>query len=308
MRTDPFGPADHHSGRTLGVVVINWNGRKHLTACLDSLYASERPPDHIVVVDNGSSDGSVAAVREQFGDVHVVENDTNLGFARANNQGGEIALEKSCDHVLFLNNDAIVDRDCLGQMMTAAAEPGVAIVNPLIEEAAGKIWFAGARVDWRNAQVDHTYEVESFDSVYDIESATGCALLTSAQVVAEFGPFDERYFIYFEDAELSAAIRRLGRRIVLQPSAVVRHMVSADSLANSPTGFFYYLNTRNRLIFARGQLTAERWAVFVVRYSLCYVLPRAVALVLLGRGTKARALFRGYLDFFRGRVGPPRLG
>jgi GT2 family glycosyltransferase len=290
------------------VVIVNWNGRAHLLNCLASLVACTPQPDYVVVVDNASTDGSAQSVRDLHPVVGVIENSVNAGFAAANNQGAAEALRQGCDLVLFLNNDTLVETGALGEMAQAAATPGVRIVNPYITDMVGGVWFSGARVSRWKGEVAHLHEQAPRDAgLREIESATGCALLTDADTVREFGPFDEDYFIYYEDSDLSATVRSRGGRVVLQPAARIQHLVSADSLNNASGGFFYYLNTRNRLRFTRRHFSIWIWLVFVIQYTLSYVLPRSLALLVTGRTRNARALVRGYLDFYRGRFGPPRL-
>jgi GT2 family glycosyltransferase len=246
-------------------------------------------------------------VASRFPEVAVIRNEQNLGFARGNNIGARFAVERGCELILVLNNDTVVATDALGLLRAAANLPNVAVVNPLILDMKGGIWFSGARFNKWAGSVEHSHLAVPASAPIEIESATGCAMLVRAATVQEFGPFDERYFIYFEDADLSASIRARGQRILLQPAAVVKHLVSADSSRNAPSGFFYYLNARNRLLFTRRHLPTLFWALFATRFTLTFVLPRTVALLLLGRFKKARALARGYFDFFAGRFGAPRL-
>ena len=299
---------DDRTGARLGVVILNWNGRHHLLACLQSLVNCRPESDLIVVVDNGSVDGSAEAVEASFPEVVVIRNEQNLGFAQANNMGSRVAVERGCDWVLILNNDTIVDREALGLLMSATAAPNVGVINPLIVDMDNRIWFSGGTFKRWAGSISHSHDpVDRDGGLLDITTATGCAMLVAARTVLELGPFDERYFIYFEDSDLSATLRRRGKRIVLQPAAVVQHKISADSLQNAPTGFFYYLNTRNRLLFTRHHLPTLVWLIFLARFTFGYVIPRSVALLVLGRVSKARAMIRGYLDFFRGRFGPPPL-
>ena len=292
----------------LGVVILNWNGREHLLKCLQSIAAGTLQPRAVIVVDNHSTDGSPDAVSEAFPNTHVIRNSENLGFARANNQGGAAALKRGCELILFLNNDTLVAPDALELMATAARGPRVAIVNPMITDLHDEIWFAGARFRKWSGEVKHDLApVDSSRGVIDIESATGCALLTRADVVETLGPFDERFFIYYEDSDLSATLRRRGERIVLQPAAIVKHMVHADSRKNAVTGFHYYLGTRNRLLYARRNLSTGRWVLFLAGFTVTFVVPRILALLVTGRVAKAKALARGYVDYFRKQFGPPRL-
>lgn len=290
----------------LGVVIVNWNGRSHLDPCIRSLYESSLSPRKVIVVDNGSIDGSQAMLKSKYPGVQLIQNQDNVGFAVANNQGAAEALLAGCDWVLFLNNDTVVDQCALEAMMNAAAAASARIVNPLITDLEGNIWFGGSRLSFLG-EIHHVHTAPPNGCLLDIPAATGCALLTDAEVIAQFGPFDPRYFIYFEDSDLSLKIKQAGGRIVLEPRARIEHRISSDSTKNAPTGFFYYLNTRNQLLFAHEHLAPWKWLAFWLSFTVSYVVPRLIGLLLFGRLAKARALMRGYLDFFRGHLGPPRL-
>jgi GT2 family glycosyltransferase len=292
----------------VGVVIANWNGRRHLLDCLASLERCEPGPDVVAVVDQGSADGSAQAVRDRFPAVRLLELGENVGFAAANNLGARSVIEAGCTAVLFLNNDTLVEPGALSEMLSALDEPGVELVNPRITDAAGRPWFSGAAPRAWRADIPHDRaELDPSLAPREIGSASGCALLMRAGTAARYGPFDEAYFAYWEDADLSARVRRDGGRAVLAPAAHVRHLVSADALRNTPAGFFYYVNARNRLLYWSRRLSRPAFALVAAVYLVGFAAPRAAALVLLGRGAKARALLLGCADFFRGRFGRPEL-
>lgn len=291
----------------LGIVIPNWNGMDYLLSCLASIRLCRPAPQMTIVVDNGSVDGSAEAIAQDFPEVVLIRNDKNLGFATAINIGAKRAVNDGCEYVLALNNDTEVAPDTLGLMVRAAEQGGVEIVNPLILDRDGHIWFSGATVNRWTAMVTHKRgEVDPSAGPVSIGSASGCAMLVRAWAVRDLGPFDERFFAYYEDCDVSATIRRQGGRIVLEPAAVISHRVSAGGRRNASTAFYYYLFTRNRLLFARRQLGTP-WPIFLIRFTAGYVAPRVLILLALGRFRHAEAFIRGYLDFFRGRFGPPQV-
>src|SRR2546430_14666314 len=133
---------------TLGVVILNWNGMDVTPRCLDSILRSSSPPDQIVVVDNASTDGSADHIRGRYPQVALIVNDSNLGFAEGNNVGIRYLLERAFDLVLLLNNDTVVDPDCLRELKRAAETQPAAAYGAIIYElsAPGRIWYSGGAV------------------------------------------------------------------------------------------------------------------------------------------------------------------
>lgn len=120
-------------------VVLSWNGRDHTLACLDSLARISDPPIRIVCADNGSTDGSVEAIRERHPSVHLIENGANLGFSGGNNVGLRWALDQGAQWMVLVNNDAVVAEDAF------AGFAGVAAEHPGAGALAGKVYLADPR-------------------------------------------------------------------------------------------------------------------------------------------------------------------
>jgi GT2 family glycosyltransferase len=137
------------------IVLLNWNNSHYTLPCLQSLAQIDYANAHIVVVDNGSTDGSPAVIRQQFPDVAILEQPRNLGFAAGNNVGLRWALERKADYVLLLNNDTDLAPDFLNLLVAAAErDPTIGIVAPTIYyyEQPQAIWSAGGHVDWSHGQ------------------------------------------------------------------------------------------------------------------------------------------------------------
>src|SRR3954470_22920286 len=129
----------------VAVVVLTWNARADTLRCLASLRSIEWQDLIVVVVDNGSIDGTLAAVRESFPDVVIVGNGENLGFAEGNNRGIRVALELGADAVLVLNNDAEVEPAVIAELSAALGKcPDAGAVSPVVRDRGGALWFAGS--------------------------------------------------------------------------------------------------------------------------------------------------------------------
>lgn len=241
------------------VVIVNWNGRHLLDACLEAVTAQQQPPELTVVVDNGSTDDSVAHLRRNWPSVEVIPLAANRGVAAGNNAGIRRALEVGADAVLLLNNDAAPQPDALGLLVERLERggPSVWAVAPKIvyRGEPSRIWSAGGEISWwRGLAKDYGTDAMDrgqFDEGGPITYANTCCLLIRARIFREIGFMDEAYFMYFDDADLCARIRAAGGVIVYMPRAMVLHDVQASS-GGAPrhvSRLALYYATRNRARF-----------------------------------------------------------
>ena len=210
----------------VSVVVVNWNRRDLLRACLKSLFRQTEPEFEIIVVDNGSVDGSVEMVAREFAQVRLIQNRENRGFCAANNQG---IRASSATFVALLNNDAEAESRWLASLRAAlevrpnfgmAASKILVWEKPEIIDKAGHLIYPDGQNRGRgsgerdNGQYDHVEEALWPD---------GCAAMYRRDMLTAIGGFDEDLFAYADDAELGLRARIAGWRCVYVPSAVARH-------------------------------------------------------------------------------------
>lgn len=235
----------------VSVLIVSWNGREHLAACLAALSRQRAPgvPWDVWVFDNGSRDGSVAWLRAEQPHVHVLESAHNTGFSAANNR-----LAEACtgDWLALLNNDTAPEPDWLAQLVAALrdAPDDVAAV-------------AGSIVDWEGTRLDFGRGVMTFDGHAfqldfgrplatatlpapgaELPFACGGNMLVRRAAFQALGGFDERYFAYLEDVDLGWRLWAAGQRVLAAPQARVRHRSSATSarLGNYQRGFLFERN------------------------------------------------------------------
>jgi GT2 family glycosyltransferase len=241
----------------VAIIVLNWNGKEDTLACLASLSRLDYPDYEVIIVDNGSSDGSVKAIAERYPQQKVLETGENLGFVGGNNVGLRYARDIGADYVLLLNNDTEVTADLLSCMIEVIdADPAIGAMGPMIYyyDQPDVIWSAGGYVDWGRGNT-YMVGVDERDSgdryvLRDVDYVTGCALLVRMSVLDEVGDLDPRFFAYYEEAELCVRIQRAGYRIVHVPEAKLWHKIPpGDGRATSPTVHYYM--TRNRLLFLK---------------------------------------------------------
>ena len=221
------------------IIVLNWNRKKDTIACLESLLKTEYSNYTIVLVDNASSDGTVAEVREKFPSVNVIANAENLRFAGGNNVGIEHALLNGADYVVLLNNDTIVDPAFLAELVQAAEnDASIGIAGPKIYyyDQPKMIWYAGGKVEYWKGWISHVGIREQDNGQYnvarDVDYVTGCCMLVKREVIERIGKLDESFFIYGEDADWSLRAARAGFRLRYVPSSMIWHKVSASSGGN----------------------------------------------------------------------------
>ena len=207
------------------VIVINWNGRQYLQACLDALAAQRDVAFETIVVDNASTDGSLELLREQFPAVRVVALPRNLGFAGGNNAGARQALG---DHLVFLNNDTVVQPGWLAALRRMVdAPPGFALTtsrvvymhdHAVIDSAGDGMLQWGAA--FKRFHGTRASEAERAGEVFGV---CGAACLVTKAAFDELGGFDEDFFVSHEDVDLSYRARLLGHRCGYAADAVVWH-------------------------------------------------------------------------------------
>jgi GT2 family glycosyltransferase len=208
----------------VAAVIVNWNGKEDTLACLASLAAAVPQPQVTIVVDNGSTDGSVAAIRRSFPQVTCLALAENHHFAAGANAGLRRALAEEVAFVWLLNNDVVVAADALGRLLAAAEATGAGIVGPRVQTADGREEL-GAWWDFASGRIVAAYAAALPAGVtrLPVDYVWGCALLARAETLQVTGLLDERYVAYFEDADLCLRAQRAGYEVVAATDAVVWH-------------------------------------------------------------------------------------
>lgn len=300
------------------IVILNWNGKDDTTQCLESIGKLQisNYKLQIIVVDNASTDGSIEAIRKSITSItdttgitgELIRNKENLGFAGGNNVGIKCALENGADFVLVLNNDTLVDKNLLVYLIKAAKKhKNAGIFSPKIYFAPGfefhkdryskkdlgrVIWYGGGVIDWENVLgsnkgVDEV-DTGQYNAVEDTDFATGACMFIKREVLEKAGLFDEKYFMYLEDADLSQKARRHGWRVLFVPDATLWHKVAQSSGIGSNLND--YFTTRNRLLFGM------RYAPLRAKFAL---FRESLRLLLSGRKWQKRGVLDFYLFRFR---------
>ena len=220
--------------RSVNLFVLNWNGRDLTLDCLSSLEKITYPNVKVYVIDNGSSDNSVTAIRNQFPDYEIIELPENYGFARGNNAGFELVKQKA-DYTIFLNNDTIVDPNFVEPLINAMES------NSTVKQSTPKIfyadnldyiWFGGGKVSLWAGWIRHL-GIRQKDSMQfsfnrNVDYATGCCVCMRTVDFESIGMFDESFLMYGEDVDLSLRFRKQGGQILFVPESKIWHKVSSS--------------------------------------------------------------------------------
>jgi GT2 family glycosyltransferase len=278
----------------ISVVVVNWNRRELLRACLNSLANQVGPEFETIVVDNGSSDGSADLAEREFR-VRVIRNPENRGFCAANNQG--IAAGRG-EFVALLNNDAEAAPGWLAALERAccqAPDIGMAASKVLVWEDRCRIDKAGHLMypDGQNrGRGSGARDEGQFDRQEEVLWPDGCAALYRREMLRQIGGFDEDFFAYGDDAELGLRARIAGWRCVYTPQAVVWH--HRGSTLGKDSAERLALIERNRLLLA---LKLFPWSLLWLN-PIFFAARVAASLAKAGRGAGDTAHFPG----FRGKL------
>jgi len=216
------------------IIVLNWNGKKLLDDCLNSLTKLEYKNYKVLLVDNASTDGSVDYVKTKFSNVETILLDKNYGFAGGNNKGFEYAKKNNAEYIIFLNNDTIVHSNFIDPLLIpfGNAEVGQTVPKIFYANPQDKIWYAGGKINYWTGHIYHEgirdSDSEKYREVKETDYATGCCFCMRTVDFASLLGFDESFSMYGEDADLSLRLRKNKMTVYFVPDSIIYHKVSAS--------------------------------------------------------------------------------
>ena len=290
----------------VNIILLNWNNWRDTAASIESCRGLVYPDFRILIVDNGSTDGSEAILRKRFPEVELLQAGANLGFAGGNNVGIRHALAGGADYIWLLNNDTVVEPTALSELVrVAVSDSRIGMVGSkiLYFDDRKLIWYAGAELDPHRPYRPHHRGLNEedrgqFDSAGETGYITGCSLLARKEMMADVGLLDDELFLYFEDVDWSARARASGWKLLYCPESLVYHKVSLSiGGAASPTLLYY--TARNRLYFVKRNFPGK--LVGAVLYD---VFEHVLVNIKKGRFACAWAAAHGISDFVREKTGP----
>lgn len=292
------------------VLVLNWNRKDETLACLSSLQKLDYPNHRLLVVDNGSEDGSPEAIRARYPKAELLANPENLGYAGGNNVGFRHALSKGADYVFVLNNDTVVAPDALSKLVAfAESRPRAAAVGPKIYylDRPRVLWSTGSRLFLAKSWLRGRGEEDrgQYDRPWLAPQVVGAAMLVPARALREVGLLDEGYFAYYEETKWCTLARKAGWEVWYAPESKVWHKVAASTGGGtSPTSAYYLVRNRFHFIGDAAPLLEKAPAYLLWAAE---VLARSALYLARGRADLLRASWQGALHALLGKRGKREL-
>ncbi|WP_276957944.1 glycosyltransferase family 2 protein [Allomeiothermus silvanus] len=266
------------------IIVLNWNGWRDTLACLAALEALNYPNYEVVVVDNGSTDGSAEEIRKAKPQVNLLETRQNLGFAGGNNIGIRYALEQGAEYIWLLNNDTVVDPDALTAMVELAEKDcRIGVVGSVLyymEQPTKVQAWGGGRVNLLTGRSRHLL------APGEPHYITGASMLLRREALEQVGLLDEGFFMYWEDADLSFRLRQKGWMVAVAPESKVLHKESASAKKGSPRQDILYNASAVRFFRRHAQLPSLPITLGIGG--------RMLKRLLLGDWERVRSVWLGY--------------
>lgn len=250
-------------------IIVHFSNQGDTFELLESLSKTTLPSkviSQVYVVDNTCSDNFESDLQEEYPEVKLIVSPENLGFAGGNNLGLKQALEEKNDIYVLINNDTLVGKDFIKQVVSSPiTKKDVGIVGGLIYFASGfefknkykeadrgkVIWYAGGEIDWNNVYASHRgvdqIDKGQFKKVETTDFVTGCLLITKKEVLKKVGLLDKKYYLYLEDVDFNYRVRKAGYQTIFDPKIKIWHKVAQSSGIGSSLNDYFI--TRNRFLF-----------------------------------------------------------
>jgi GT2 family glycosyltransferase len=299
---------------TLAAVVLNYRTPLDTLQAVQSLLASERPIDDIVVVDNDRGEACWDALAPVAGRLTRLSTGCNLGFSGGINAGLRTALELGAESLLVVNSDVVVSPDCVGLLdraLRARADAGIA--GPIVVSRSDptRVLTGGIRYDTTTGRMRHYAAGARLDSLQSddvevVDGVSGCLMLIKRRVLEEAGLFDERFFYSFEDLDLCLRAQRAGLSTVVVRRATALHE-GGRSIGATSTRRLYYAS-RNHLLLVEKASGRTRGLAPACRMSAVLLFNFLHAVTSTGASLPDRlgAVFQGARDYSNGRFGIDR--
>lgn len=289
--------------KPIALILLNWNTKKHTEQCINSLlkYADNLLFD-IIVADNGSSDNSLEYLKAKFPEVVYLDNKENLGFAGGNNRALNLSRRTGYKFSMLLNTDTLIENDVISQLYNfLVINNEAAAVQPAIyyTHQKNKLWNGELKF---NSFFGFTYSKKKLPIFpKEVDWITGCCFLIRNEVLIETGDFNSKYFLYYEDVELSFRMREKGYHLYLLPTEKIFHEagVSAQLEAKEKEGtlnpIIHYYLVRNRIWFIR-KYGNKAFLIFNVLFIGSYLMCVLAYFILKSKKKKRAFLIQGIKD------------
>lgn len=287
----------------VAAVIVNWNQPELTVECIRSLQGQAGVEVQIILVDNGSSDGSTHILRQKFPDIEIKETHENLGFAIAANIGIRRSMELGVRYILLMNNDAIADEHMLAHLLERRS-PETGILAPVIYryDRPDDVWSVGGML--RPLILERTEDAHSYDAdkmsgsdYLEKDFVTGCCMLIPGEIYESVGMLDERFRMYYDDADFCYRVREHGYLIQVVPSAKAWHHIAASSQGKDTPNERYWM-ARSSVLFFRKHASGPK-SILIFIYRVASAVKMGIRLLSKGNLRAFLAYFRGLKDGFQ---------
>ncbi len=301
----------NNTTKILYAIILNWNNYRDTRESIRSLLASSLIPDGIIVIDNDSRDGSGDMLQSDFKKIpiiRIIKNRRNIGFAAGVNVGIRLALKEKADLIFLLNNDAVVEGDCLIGLkneMLEEARTGIAGPRIFYSHDPERIWHGGGRFNHllSGVVIKEKNKKEGWhgSEIGDVSFLTACAMMIHKSVFEAIGLFDDNYFFYAEDLDFCIRARRAGFKLKYASLAKTWHKIGPINQQRvSP--FVFFQIARSRMIFLRKNFKAPYLIYGYLIHFFLYT-PFRIYQVLSGHGSW-QAIFSWFYGTEKGMIAP----
>ena len=293
----------------VGIIVLNWNGCADTIACIESIKKISYPSYSLIIIDNGSTDGSEIKIRQQFPEITILQTGKNLGFAGGINAGLKYGLEKGMDYLLALNNDTVIDPEAVGELIRVAISDkqfGLLSSKIYYFRRPDMIWYAGATFNtflgWGRHRGFDERDDGQYDSIEETERPSGCSMMVTREFCEKVGLLNEDYFCYCEEVDWGLRGKKAGFKIIYVPASKVWHKVS-NSTGGIQTAVYLYYSVRNTLLCINTN-TPLPFPFRQLRYSLVIMI-FIVSLFTMNvpKMLGMKRIYQGVRDYFQGHTG-----
>ncbi len=297
----------------IGIVILNWNKDDYTKRCLESI-DSLRFDDirlNTYLIDNNSEQFNEMFMTQALPGVNIIRLDDNVGYTGGNNVGIDAAMKDQCEFVFIANNDTIFTESLIPELLkTIEQDESIASVSPkvLFYKEQNKIQFGGGKLNLYFGKYEHlgygSIDDGSFDTEKEIDFFTGCGVLLKSSVIRELGKFEDSFFAYCEDIELSVRIRRAGYKLYYNGNAAIYHDES-PSLGGYLNPLAFYLSKRNSVYLINMHGTVgQRFCYLIYSYTF-FLLAVAGYAFLKERFDLLKMYVRALKDSLKGVKGKP---
>lgn len=286
------------------VISLNWNGLAYLKDFCETILKQQYDNYKVVIVDNASTDGSVEFLRQNYPQIEVIRNSTNLGYAAGNNVGLEYACKAGAAYFLVMNNDTIVPSDLIRRLME------VALTDPKIGFVTGKVYFqntenmlqtAGKLDKWWRATVvnvgQNKLDLGQYEEQRDYDYLDDVFWLVKREVYEKIGGYDPEFFLYWEETDWCARAKESGFRLVYTPKARLYHKVSQSTGGGSNPEKSFHIRRNAVLFYWRHKSKGVFFLKLFLIVREIFDWRRVAAFFIKGKyGENFRAEWNGFVD------------